>query len=375
MSHSKNERGPRSHWHQPVLDRYEDLLVERRNEGASLRDLQRMLRVRKCFVSVSTIRTFLKTLPRSRFVKFQGASPKLQAQHWIKKGLALGQPRHGSQVDGKIHSVGTMRTYQGNLTRYSRWLQQNKGSHRLDRSTPETAGQYLIVRSRQVAQKTLDLDRQSIQYLHRQLTGNDVRLKRVKSTYRSGRQLATEPRAYSRAQLEAVCGHLSDRSALSARICVAAGLRAHELATVRRVGEAKASEHREWSQKRFTGRIGVIYTVAGKGGLRREVLIPNSLANELEQRRLPEEHSVRDRGVNYRQVYDLAHGRKMSVAWTNASRKALGWSAGLHGLRHSYAQERMLELRTLGFAQKERKSIVSQELGHFRTKITEVYLR
>lgn len=35
----------------------------------------------------------------------------------------------------------------------------------------------------------------------------------------------------------------------------------------------------------LSGRAGVHYTVRGKGGLRRQVLIPNSLVNELEQSR------------------------------------------------------------------------------------------
>ncbi|MFT7318300.1 MAG: hypothetical protein ACI8WF_002750, partial [Pseudoalteromonas distincta] len=43
--------------------------------------------------------------------------------------------------------------------------------------------------------------------------------------------------------------------------------------------------------------------------------------------------------------------------------------------RHSYAQERMIELNALGFKYKTALETVSQEMGHFRPEITEVYLR
>ena len=51
------------------------------------------------------------------------------------------------------------------------------------------------------------------------------------------------------------------------------------------------------------------------------------------------------------------------------------FSNGGHGLRHSYAQERMAELKSLGLARAIALETVSQELGHFRAEITEVYLR
>ena len=381
----------RVRWSAPKLDRHEDFIVRHRSAGASLRELQRLLRKRSVRASVSTISRYLKSLPAAALQdsspivsvrssagrgssRTAGQDADRQARNWIRKGLALGQPRHGNQADGKIHSVGTMRNYQGVLTRYCRWLQQN-GQQQLSDSTTSTALQYLLDRSKRVGQKTLDLDRQAIQYLHRQITGTAERLDRIKSSRVGGRQLADEPRAYSAAQLDAVCSKMSPRRALAARICYRSGLRAHELATIRPASEQSASTHREWSSKRHAGREGMLYVVAGKGGLRREVLIPADLAAQLEARRRRSERSVRDRGVNYRQLYDVALGKKLSEAWTKASRQALGWSAGLHGLRHSYAQNRMNELQALGYGREERKSIVSQELGHFRTTETETYLR
>jgi len=50
--------------------------------------------------------------------------------------------------------------------------------------------------------------------------------------------------------------------------------------------------------------------------------------------------------------------------------RVLGWSHGDHGLRHSYARERMVELQGQGRHYRE-----ARELGHFRGDIDEVYLR
>lgn len=57
--------------------------------------------------------------------------------------------------------------------------------------------------------------------------------------------------------------------------------------------------------------------------------------------------------------------RKLSVSYS---------SSGAHGLRHSYAQTRYEELAN-HYARHEVLTIISQELGHFREDITEVYLR
>ena len=88
------------------------------------------------------------------------------------------------------------------------------------------------------------------------------------------------------------------RSALSAKLCFAAGLRAHEVVTLRPIGKQPPSTHREWSSEPFKGREGALYTVVGKGGLRRAVLLPTQLADELEGRRI-KDRTVRDRGIRY----------------------------------------------------------------------------
>ena len=124
---------------------------------------------------------------------------------------------------------------------------------------------------------------------------------------------------------------------------------------------------------KFAGRDGVVYTVIGKGGLVREVLLPHALAERLETRRLDASERVVDRGVRYLQRYDIGGGHAFSASFSRASIEVLGKSRGAHGMRHRYAQERMRELmhhaeRRLALA------IVSEEMGHLRASITTLYL-
>jgi len=163
---------------------------------------------------------------------------------------------------------------------------------------------------------------------------------------------------------------------LAAEIVYATGLRASEMLTIRPIAEQPVSNHRTWGADRFFGRSDYVrYSVNGKGGLIREVAIPPALADRLEANRheVPLERS--DRGVKLASYYDLPGGQALSAAWSSASHHELGWSVGIHGLRHNYAQERMDELQGSGFSYDGALTVVSQEMGHFRGDITETYLR
>jgi integrase len=104
-------------------------------------------------------------------------------------------------------------------------------------------------------------------------------------------------------------------------------------------------------------------------------MLPKELAERLEERRLYEPKQVTDRGVHYEQRYDIGAGKQFTDSFSKASDRALDWSTGAHGLRHSYAQERMDELQSMGYDRDTALETVSQEMGHFRPDITEVYLR
>ena len=63
------------------------------------------------------------------------------------------------------------------------------------------------------------------------------------------------------------------------------------------------------------------------------------------------------------------------TSFSKAAKRVLGWSEGAHGVRHAFAQERMDELTADFLDRNTALETVSQEMGHFRPGITEVYLR
>ena len=122
-----------------------------------------------------------------------------------------------------------------------------------------------------------------------------VKLERIRTD--AGEIRYPSERAYTPKQVSMIAAAQREHNALATQIAHAAGLRQHELYTLRPTNEQPASPHHNWSPGRFTGREGVIYTVAGKGGLIREVLIPHNLADRLEARRLTEPVITRDQGI------------------------------------------------------------------------------
>jgi integrase len=190
-----------------------------------------------------------------------------------------------------------------------------------------------------------------------------------------GRRLSEQSRAYNTEQIARIAAHQATHNALATEIALAAGLRAHELLGLRRTHH-REPDHRPAHSMKFSGiRESTIgYSVHGKGGLVREVRIPISLARRLEKTRLAEPRAATDRGINYQQMYAIGGGQPWSKSVSAASKKALGWSNGAHGLRHAYAQQRMAMLER-HLPRSQALEVVSQEMGHFRPEITEVYLR
>lgn len=273
---------------------------------------------------------------------------------------------------GQIAGLGTARTYGDGLKNVHEWMRKNGGGS-LQELSLKRARQYLNERAQQVGQSTLDRDRQAIQALLQQ-TGRLTAEQRL-PVVQAVRQQELTPRAYSEEQVRAIRERMSPSNALGLEIAHAAGLRAHELLTLARRDEA-SPDARPADSNKFAGRDHhTRYIVTGKGGLAREVSIPNHLAERLEALRLDQPRTVRDRGILYQQRYQIGGGQALSQAFSSASKSALGFSNGIHGVRHSYAQQRQYEASLLIGDPDRALEVVSQELGHFRPEITEVYLR
>lgn len=244
----------------------------------------------------------------------------------------------------------------------------NLGVSRIKEITEAQAIEYLEQRKQNFSsQKSLDLDRKALSLA---LSINVPRLKAISDNVLQGR-------SYSKNELIHVTNAMREKNALSVRIAHDAGLRTHELLTLKRIDEGEKSSKRTWTNDRFFGQENQVrYLVTGKGGLIREVSIRKDLSLQLESRRLETPKVTTDRGVRYEQRYDISGGNALSASFTRASQRALGYSHGFHGVRHSYAQERVDKLKEYdGINHNRARDIVAQELGHFRGNITEVYLR
>jgi len=309
----------------------------------------------------------------ARFGKGSGKDINSQARSFVRSQTAIGQARHGDH-SGKIHSIRTAQEMTRALTRAGNTLRERHGISSLREITPEMAREYLAERAAAISQKGLDNERRALQLLGRAgFAMGDVKLERIRTD--AGEIRYPSGRAYTPAQVSMIAAAQREHNALATQIAHAAGLRQHELYTLRPANERSASPHRNWSPGRFTGREGVIYTVQGKGGLIREILIPHNLADRLEARRLADPVIARDQGIRYARHYAIGAGRAWAASFRTAAERTIGWHQGPHGVRHAYAQERMRELQSSGFSYRQALTVVSQELGHFRPDITEVYLR
>ncbi len=302
--------------------------------------------------------------------------PRFSQRDPAESGMRMaGAAMRAIQKNDAIASVGTIRAYESALRQVATTLAGDGSS--LRELTPERATAYLEQRAGTVGQKTLDLERQSIQCAMQHYT-RQLAVGETLPVIKSELEQKLSSRAYTAEQIAAVAEHQTPKNALATEIAHAAGLRAHELATLRPAAERPA-DHRPAHPEKFAGReaAGTRYTVIGKGGLCREVSIPADLAARLEERRLDVPEIVRDRGIDYEKCYNIGSGQAFSQSFSSASQRALGWSEGAHGARHGYAQERMQELRSgeRGLDRERAKSVVAQELGHFRSSITETYLR
>jgi len=294
------------------------------------------------------------------------------SSHWFSSA----EKQAGRIIDdlNKANLIDSTRTYDNYRNRLEIIAQSFKdaGLPSINNVTPDQANDYLSSRSLETSQTILNMERQAMQLIMHNLNGSlgkEGRLLVVKSELNQ----VLKSRSYTQTQVAYVAQHQAPHNALSTEIAYAAGLRAHELLTLRPIAE-NSPDIRPSHESKFEGRTGERYVTTGKGGLTREIQIPTELAVRLEATRLSEPREITDRTVYYTQYYAIGAGQRWSNSFSQASKRGCGWSNGAHGVRHSYAQERMNELQR-NHPYTESLRIVSQEMGHFRPSITEVYLR
>ena len=195
-----------------------------------------------------------------------------------------------------IRSVGTIRNYEQSLIKVADYA-INELRISLRELTPDQAVEYLNTRAGEVGQATLDMERQAIQSMMVHVTGQLVpgtTLPVIQAEVAP--KLAAQSRMYTADQVNLIADHQSTPHALATRIAYSAGLRAHELLTLRPI-EDRPPDPRPALDTKFSGRDGIKYTVQGKGGLIREVVIPYHLSDQLEARQLEASRQITDRGI------------------------------------------------------------------------------
>ncbi|MBY6278358.1 tyrosine-type recombinase/integrase, partial [Symbiobacterium thermophilum] len=194
----------------------------------------------------------------------------------------------------------------------------------------------------------------------------------------SGRQRRTlcmrrRKGAYPAADLRLLRAHLPEEHRAAVDACVALGLRPKELVSVRACDvdlsavsyQVKGRDGVWTAYPMPPGYAGVVRVRRGKGGRPREVPIPVWYRLELEvilASRRPEDRLW---PVEYQEF-----GRAISRACTQAGIV----SRGAHGLRHTWAIQRMHHLMSLGYTEDEARQLCSWWLGHNRLAVTSSYL-
>lgn len=176
-------------------------------------------------------------------------------------------------------------------------------------------------------------------------------------------------RAWTRTQVEemyrlAINNNYS-RVADVVRLAYTHGLRLHEITRLDRATLLKALRKNE-------------LTIKGKGGLIRQVPLRNEAARK-HIRELADKTPLNSYKVfvlkNEKTHEVMKEAQNFIQNYRDKVIEPGGHNITLHGLRHTYAQERYLELTEAGKGEYDAKLQISRELGHFRAEVTDIYLK
>ena len=295
----------------------------------------------------------------------------------ISRIFEPGTQRNGNKDDGKIHSYATANRYLTAMRQISMrmraWNDRPDGTaNGIGKITAEQANHILQIMSADYAQSSLNTATRALELHTRNLhQDNNLTLDRQKSEIPA----INNSRAYTFNQTKLLIDRATPALALSIELKRSCGIRAEGLYTIRPISEQPPTDRR-YDLKDYPQKDGYkLYTVAEKGALIRPVYVREDLAKRLEETRLDVPRVVVDRGVRVTSHYNLIGGNSFSSYFNQHSTIVLGYSRGGHGLRHAYAQQRMIQLQRAGYSTQDAKEILAKELGHFRASIVNYYLR
>ena len=282
---------------------------------------------------------------------------KAGAKTWADMGKALA-----------VYSYNTADTYKDTWHQFADYAKTELGLKDMEKTSAEHVQAFLESRiAVGVALATFAKEAAALGKLENALNlysekherGNQYNFREaIRETIREARRelsKADPHRAYR--SPERIIGSIEDaKHRITAQSQLESGARIHEISLV------KSRQLRGISQERVTGEKCGRIEIQGKGGKIRELRVSQATYEKISEIIKTEgDFSVDKNG--YRE--DLR----------NACESVGERYTGSHGLRWTYAQDRMESLQARGMSYEQSLREVSQNLGHERPDITEHYLR
>lgn len=259
--------------------------------------------------------------------------------------------QNGHKISFKAHSIKQMQNARTVLTQYAEFLKENHGSKIYSHINSETARDFLVQKSTEVSGGTLNtyistmaklsdnfnqlgisaISRNEITDIRQEFKENNVSLE--KNHYN---------RAYTTEQISDMRTYMQNTEhSLSFELQHQIGLRADD-----------ALNSQKWQINETSGTLTII---GSKNGLNYETA--------------PLQAELLEKVIEAKE-----QGYKASYSEYREELKQAGAENGSHGLRYSFAQNRVQELQSQGYGEQEAKAQTSLELGHSRIEITNHYL-
>ena len=260
---------------------------------------------------------------------------------------------NGHKVSDKAHSIKEMQNLRSVTTQYINYVKENFNGKVANNINAESAKQFILAKAQEVGQGTLNtyistlnkvadnLNKDHIGNLNREAIQN------IKTDIKEHIELKSEHinRAYD--NVEAIKIEMAHTPfSLSADLQAEAGLRANDV-----INSDKWQINNDNTLTIHNSKGGLTYTTAP---------LNSELINRVEEAK---EMGYKANYTEYREAL------REAIQNTNQE------YTGTHGLRYSFAQERLEELKQQGYTQEEAKGQVSLELGHSRLDITDHYTK
>ena len=307
-------------------------------------------------------------------------SSSWQAQELMKSVDAIGQSKHAAKAEARasgketwhdvakdlgVHSFATKEAYTDVWKSVADHAKSEFGVRDITKLTTEHVSSYLAgkvedgVAKATFAQYASACEKLEValnRYSEQHKTGQTYQfdLSAVRETAKTELEAFNGSRAY--ADPSAVVRAIPDgKLQLAATLQHEGGCRVREAAEIKtaQLGGIHVDKGREF---------GVVKTV-GKGGSKVDVKISVETYE-----RLVSQIAASEKGVFKVSADDVRDALKESAAATGQDYQ------GSHGLRWNFAQDRMDELQEKGFTYEQSLTVVSEEMGHHRSDITEHYL-